>query len=87
MNDFNRTPPAPGTTTPTQAPATIQQATPGAGGSLNDDGLDPRKFLALSPLEQLDKLEADGRALRAYEKARRKADTELNANATKKVTP
>lgn len=52
--------------------------------ALNDDGLDPRRFSALSPLEQLDRLEADGKRIVAEERTRRQADALLRAMEPKK---
>jgi hypothetical protein len=53
----------------------------------NDDGLDLRKFSSLKPLEQLDRLQSDFRAIDTYEKGMRTADAELKAGRTKEVKP
>lgn len=71
-------------TPPTPSPEnSLCSSTAGAGPAvLLDDGLDLRRFASLSPLEQLDKLEADGQALGARERQVRAAEAELKAKQT-----
>lgn len=72
-----RTPPvSPGDSSPTR-PDLTAQATQEGSAALNGDGLDLRRYLSLTPLEQLERLEADNRALTATERARSKAAREL----------
>jgi len=49
------------------------------------DGLDLRKYMSLTPLEQLERLESDCTALTDYEIQKRKADDLLRAQTQKKT--
>lgn len=55
--------------------------------ALSADGFDTRPFSSLSPLEQLQKLEVDGKRTGEEQRSRREAEALLRARQTKEVKP
>jgi len=85
MSGLNRTPPVP---SPTASSYNSPKKVEGPA-ALSVDGLDLRRYAALSPLEQLDRLQTDLQRLTQYERNMRTAEAglaEISVN-TKEVTP
>lgn len=72
----NRTPPA---LSPTASAHGDLPSMEKGSADLSEDGLDLRRFSQLSPLEQLDRLEADSSAVNRREKAMRVAESLLES--------
>lgn len=73
----------PNRTAPTSSPAVSAHgafpSTEKGSAALTEDELDLRRFSQLTPIEQLDQLEAGALALNRHEREMRAAEAQLNA--------